>query len=130
MPYLQCYHVHHLQQFLQWSRWLSGKMLPMMPHVGVQFPLVLKFLLFFLTSYTLIFIVICDLFSLTFILIITCTNFMLNYITYIIWKCMFGRMENNQIWCLLLMYLACVWRISPCYLVLHCRMQSVILIHT
>jgi len=43
-------------------------------HIRVWFPLTLKFLLFFLTSYILVFIAICNLFSLTFILILTCRS--------------------------------------------------------
>ena len=69
--------VCHLQRFCQRFWLLIGNMLAIytMPHVGVRFPLVLKFLLFFCTSLHFDFgsIVVCDLFSLTFILVITCT---------------------------------------------------------
>jgi len=71
----------------------------MMPHVHIRLPLVLKFLLFFLTIFTLVFIVKC-IFSWMFILIVTCTS--LCYITLLMWDVVRVRAQkiNNQIRCL------------------------------
>jgi len=55
------------------ARWLSGKSAGYDARCYVQLLLAQKFI-FFLISYMLVFIVMCDLFSWTFILIITCTS--------------------------------------------------------
>jgi len=61
-------YVCHSQWFWQWCQWLSGKILTMMTQIQVWCPLALNFFIFFLTTYTLVFIVICSLFSSMFVL--------------------------------------------------------------
>ena len=75
----QCRYTRHMFIALTYvchfgTQWLSGNMLATTRHVWGSMHARANFLKLFLLSYTLVLIVICNLFSLTFISIITCIS--------------------------------------------------------